>query len=173
MTLWKNHTASILAEACLEQHHGVGAGPGQRFQPRRGERQKRRNALAGRRCGWSRRPTLSAAGLAPTRVAWPRVGRRTECRQQAFPAVEVHGPPVAAPFSTLSSKSLVCSGRVCLLGECLVFPFTQFSGRCRSRQTSCSLNLSSEDRFPGSSRHLGRAWEGQALATESGAEAGL
>lgn len=173
MALWKNHTASILAEACLEQHHGVGAGPGQRFQPRRGERQKRRNALAGGRCGWSRRPTLSAAGLAPARVAWPRVGCWTECRQQAFPAVEVHGPPVAAPFSTLSSKSLVYSGWVCLLGECLVFPFTQFSGRCRSRQTSCSLNLSSEDRFPGSSRHLGRAWEGQALASESGAEAGL
>lgn len=80
---------------------GGGAGSGHGFRPGRGERQRRRNALAGWRCGRSRRPALSAAGLAPAHVAWPRVGCWTECRQQAFPVAEVRGPPVVAPFSGL------------------------------------------------------------------------
>lgn len=152
---------------------GVGrAGSGHGFRPGRGERQRRRNVPAGRRCGRSRRPALSAAGLAPARVASPvwGAGRNAGSR----PSLQQRCVLLLWWLSSaaLSSRSLVWSGRIRPLGECLAFPFTQFSGRCRSRQTSCPLNLSSEDHLPGSSRHLGRARESQALAMESGAEAG-
>lgn len=139
--LWKNQAASILAESDAwssvmgrDEKEAQGAGSDLGEERSRGKERASRtevwmvpkatpSALQAWPCpcGLAPRGALDrntqAAGFPCSRGVWSSCGGSL---QRPY-------PPGACLVRTDSR----------LLGECLAFSFTQFSGRCRSRQTSC------------------------------------